>query len=197
MPCCRDRCPYPEGVHGMNWVRRAILRITATAVSCAAMLAPSAALAAGPAARTGSSTPATHAGAVTLYVANNTADTVTPISAATNTPGKPIPVRANPTAIAITPNGKTAYVLSGAGFGPGYVTPVNTATNKAGTPIKVNGAPVAIAITPDGKTAYVAVAGLNEVVPIVTATNTTLPPIRVGPLPGAIAITPDGTTAYA
>ena len=47
-------------------------------------------------------------------------------------------------AIAITPNGKTAYVLS---IG-GTVTPIRTATNTASTPIKVGRDPDAIAITP-------------------------------------------------
>ena len=54
--------------------------------------------------------------------------------------------------IAITPDGKTAYV--GSSFGT--VTPINTATNKPGKPIKVAATPsLAIAITPSpapGKT---------------------------------------------
>ena len=39
--------------------------------------------------------------------------TVTPITAAVNKPGKPIQVGDAPDAIAITPDGKTAYVASG------------------------------------------------------------------------------------
>ena len=48
------------------------------------------------------------------------------------------------TAIAITPDGKTAYVVS---YASGKVTPISTATNKAGKPIKVKN-PYLIAITP-------------------------------------------------
>ena len=44
----------------------------------------------------------------------------------------------------ITPDGKTAYVLTGSS-----VTPINTATNTPGKPIHVAGAPAQlIAITP-------------------------------------------------
>jgi hyaluronoglucosaminidase len=67
------------------------------------------------------------------------------ISTATNTPGKPIKVGAGPWAIAITPDGKTAYVVS---YYPATATPISTATNTAGKPIKVDRGPVTIAIAP-------------------------------------------------
>jgi YVTN family beta-propeller protein len=70
---------------------------------------------------------------------------VTPISTATGTAGKPIKVGLFPDAIAITPDGKTAYVASS---GPGTVTPIRTATGTAGKAIKVGSYPSAIAITP-------------------------------------------------
>jgi DNA-binding beta-propeller fold protein YncE len=47
--------------------------------------------------------------------------------------------------IAITPDGKTAYVLA---LFPGTVTPIATATDTPGKPINVGGIPGAIAITP-------------------------------------------------
>jgi YVTN family beta-propeller protein len=50
-----------------------------------------------------------------------------------------------PWAIAITPNGKTVYVVNN---GSGTVTPIGTATNTAGKAIIVGLAPVSIAITP-------------------------------------------------
>ena len=93
--------------------------------------------------------------------------------------------------IAITPDGKTAYV---ANDGSGTVTPIATATNTAGPPITVGSDPYAIAITPDGKTAYVANYGSDTVTPIATATNTAGPPITVGSDPDAIAITPATVT---
>ena len=124
---------------------------------------------------------------------------VTPINTATNTPGPPITAGYGAFAIAITPNGKTAYVASGVGLGVhpvGTVTPINTATNTPDPPIKVDGEPLLIAITPNGKTAYVVNGGLDTVTPINTATNTPGRPIKVGRNPDAIAITPNGKTAY-
>ena len=51
----------------------------------------------------------------------------------------------DPWAIAITPDGQTAYV---AVRESGTVVLIATATNTPGEPIKVGGAPYAIAITP-------------------------------------------------
>jgi YVTN family beta-propeller protein len=50
--------------------------------------------------------------APTAYVPNVGSDTVTPISTATNKPGKPIKVGAEPGLLAITPDGKIAYVVN-------------------------------------------------------------------------------------
>ena len=72
---------------------------------------------------------------------------------ATNTAGTPFAVGTGPDAIAITPDGQTAYVANG---NDNDVVPVNTTNDSVGTPIPVGGSPVAIAITPDGETAYVA-----------------------------------------
>jgi YVTN family beta-propeller protein len=71
--------------------------------------------------------------------------TVTPISTATNKAGKAITVGKYPGAIAVTPDGRTAYVVNN---GPGTVTPISTATGKAGKAITVGKNPDAIAITP-------------------------------------------------
>src|SRR4029077_19326730 len=92
----------------------------------------------------------------TAYVTNYESNTVTPITTATNTAGKPIKVGSRPSGIAITPDGKTAYVVDGVDHpGWGTVTPITTATNTAGKLIRVGGSPQTIAMTPDGKTAYV------------------------------------------
>jgi YVTN family beta-propeller protein len=47
--------------------------------------------------------------------------------------------------IAITPDGKTAYVTN---YASGTVTPIRTATNTALRAVKVGTHPVAIALTP-------------------------------------------------
>ena len=98
-----------------------------------------------------------------------------------------------PDAIAITPNGKTAYIVNG---GSDTLTPIQTATNKALKPIKVGRGPDGIAITPNGQTAYVANSVSDTVTPIRTATNKAGKAIKVGSDPGPIAITPNGETAY-
>jgi YVTN family beta-propeller protein len=71
--------------------------------------------------------------------------TVTPISTATNRAGKPIKVGLSPGGIAITPDGKTAYVANRIS---GTITPIATATGTPGTPINVGRVPGAMAITP-------------------------------------------------
>ena len=135
----------------------------------------------------------------TVYVSNGRGGTVTPIDTATNTPGPPIPIGRGPGLIAITPDGKTAYVTSDESI----VVPIDTATGTPGAPIRVgvnrpglHDQPDGIAITPDGKTVYVANIGSGTVTPIDTATNTPGEPVEVGVRPRAIVITPDGKTAY-
>ena len=95
-----------------------------------------------------------------------------------------------PGAIAITPDGKTAYV---ANYYSGTVTPITTATNRAGKPIRIAEGPgtIAIAITRDGKTAYVVSSTEGTVTPVATATNTPGKPIEVGRGPFALVIGPD------
>ena len=126
-----------------------------------------------------------------LGVGSGSGHTATPISTATNRPGRPIHTGTRYDQVVFTPNGKIAYDLAL----PRAVTPISTATGRAGTPIKILGAE-GMVITPDSKMAYV-IAG--NVVPISTATNTAGTPIRVSgyPGPGNIVIAPDGRTAYA
>jgi DNA-binding beta-propeller fold protein YncE len=128
--------------------------------------------------------------------------TVTPIATATGTPGKPINIGGigrftAETAIAITPDGKTAYIADG---NHRTVIPVATATNTPGKPINIGGTAVAIAITPDGKTAYIATAAyiagscagcpVGSVIPVATANGTPGKPINIGRIPKGIVIAP-------
>jgi len=134
-----------------------------------------------------------------VYVSNGHGDTVTPIAAATGTPGPPIPVGPAPGEIVVTPDGKTAYITTD----DPVVVPIATATGTPGPPIRVgvnrsglSDKPVAIAVTPDGNTAYAANIGSGTVTPIATATNTPGEPFEVGVRPRAVVITPDGRTTY-
>jgi DNA-binding beta-propeller fold protein YncE len=69
---------------------------------------------------------------------------VTPISTATNTPGKPIRVGGSPYGAAITPDGKALYAAST----PGVVIPISTATNTPGKLIKTGNTPWSIVCAP-------------------------------------------------
>ncbi len=133
--------------------------------------------------------------------------TVYPVNLTTGAVGAGIGVGLvadDPTAIAITPDGTTAFVANSGdnvpvSHAPGAidtVTPINLLTGTAGKPITVGNNPDAIAITPDGTMAYVANSGGSTVTPINVSTEEPGTPITVGSGPSAIAITPDGSTAY-
>ena len=68
---------------------------------------------------------------------------MTPITTATNRPGTPIRVGRWPLGIAVTPDGKTAYVANN---NSGTVTPITTATNTPGKPIQVGNGPFGLVI---------------------------------------------------
>src|SRR5207244_6575837 len=89
-----------------------------------------------------------------------------------------------PQGIAITPDGKTAYVANEVSS---TVTPIAVATNTPGPAISVDTAPIGIAITSDSKTAYVANFVSNSITPIAVATNTPGTPIAGGSSPAAVA----------
>ena len=187
-----EAVPGPDRTRGLRPGKRVTgIAAAGAAVAAGAIIAAVIALRPAPA---GTPTgPA--AGPETAYVVSFGAGTVTPIDVATGRAGTPIQPGNDPWAIAITPDGKTAYL---AGY-TNTVTPVNLATGSVGTPIQIGGTPGpnAIAITPDGKTAYVAGYG-GTVTPINLATGRPGPAIQVNVGTGqkAIAITPDGTTAY-
>ena len=103
-----------------------------------------------------------------------------------------IKVGSDPWGIAITPDGKTAYVANDVSSGA-TVTVIDIQTNQVlGSPIAVVNDPVGIAITPDGKTAYVANNGAESVSVINTQTNQVVgTPITVGVDPFMVAIPPN------
>jgi DNA-binding beta-propeller fold protein YncE len=145
--------------------------------------------------------------AKTAYVASGatnsgpeptSAQTVTPIDLTTNTAEKPITLTDPGDAIAIAPDGKTAYIING--FPARTVTRINLATNTAEKPIDLSAEPEEIAMAPDGNTAYLAVAASTlqyDFIPFDLATNKLGKPVKLGSeQPQAIAIASDGKTAY-
>jgi YVTN family beta-propeller protein len=129
----------------------------------------------------------------TAYVAR-IGGRVSTFNTATNRQGVAILAASTTEAVALAPDGKTAYVTDSLGL-----TPINTATNVAERPIAVPNA-YAVAITPDGETAYVTDFGgptvSTTVTPVNLMTGKREAPITVGSQPLAVAIAPDGKTAY-
>jgi len=103
-------------------------------------------------------------------------------------------------ALAISPNGKTAYL---AVEWAREVVPVNLTNEAIGKAIKVGNNPVSLAVTPNGARVYV-LGFVNlqaaSVVAIDTTTDRAAKPVSVGPLEsageGGIAITPNGDTVW-
>jgi YVTN family beta-propeller protein len=124
---------------------------------------------------------------------------VAPVNLATETTGEENEVDF-PEAIAISPDGKTAYLVVEAFDGEeftGYVQPIDVATNALGTPIKVGDGADAIAISPDGSHAYVTNRNDESVSVIDLATQAVTATIEeVAENATGIAVTPDGTRAY-
>jgi len=108
-------------------------------------------------------------------------------------------------AIAITPDGKRAYVpyvfFNGTNFPPENVGVIDTATNTLAQPITIEPSSfeatlTGITVTPDGKYVYVSNQGGNGVAVIETASNTVAQTIVVGTGPSGIVVTPDGKHVY-
>lgn len=159
-------------------------------------------------------------GAKTLYVVAVGSDQVgspgrvIPIATATDRPGTPIEVGTSPLAIAITPNGKMAYVLNGidAATTPATtsatVTPIDLTTGTARRPIKVGTLPLSMTMSPNGKFLYVVDSRQNNpgepsaITPVDTTTDTPAPaiPLAKDSVPFAVSgltFTSNSATAYA
>lgn len=105
--------------------------------------------------------------------------------------GQPIKTGEGPNSIAITPNGRRAYV---ANFLGDSVTVIETGTRTPIKTIPLTAGAESIAISPDGKTAYVTVAGTERVFTINTESNSV-----TGSFVGGgevLAVSPSGEIAF-
>jgi DNA-binding beta-propeller fold protein YncE len=108
-------------------------------------------------------------------------------------------------AVAITPDGRTAYVSGSSSQAPGAaeVTPIPVTTNVEHAPLPVGqDSANDMAIAPDGKVIYI-ICGNDTVVPLNLLTNTVGTPIGVGPDAGGdydgfplLAFTTDSRTLF-
>jgi YVTN family beta-propeller protein len=128
------------------------------------------------------------------YVSSGTWNgTITAIRTSTGQALSPIRVGHNPQAMAITPDGRTAYVMNA---GSGTVTPIRVATCRALRPIKVGLLTDALDMAPDGKVIYAVDPLSVSIASIHVATNKVGRRIRIGYPISAIAFTPDSRIAY-
>lgn len=116
-----------------------------------------------------------------------------PKSSSYNTVLKTIPAGCFPGSVAMTPNGRFAWVDNGRSED---VLVIDTSTYAVVHDIVLGAAVNGLAVTPNGKFAYVVVGGSNSVAVISTATDKVVTRVPVGNGALDIAITPDGLFAY-
>ena len=129
------------------------------------------------------------------YVANGQDNTVSVISTTSDTVVQTIPVANSPFGVAITPNGKFAYVSSQSGA----LTVIDTATNSVAQTFWIGGAPFGLAFSPDGTKLYVTNPGYARVTVVDPNTGNVVGMIdlsRYPYYPLEISISPDGSRAY-
>ena len=112
--------------------------------------------------------------------------------------GDPIPVGATPGYVAITPDGRFAYIANRAAK---VVTVLDTTINKVTATIPIDaGPPQFIAFSPDGSRAYVSLYNDDKTINLVDVINTrttkALTEIPVEKKPYALAVTPDGKSVW-
>jgi YVTN family beta-propeller protein len=107
--------------------------------------------------------------------------------------GTPVAVGKKPVSVAITPDGRHAYVTNEAGKS---VSVIETGLRRIVATVELGKEPFGIAITPDGKYAYVTDFADEEVSVISTQTNAVVKSIPVGDGPTGVAISPTGRFAY-
>ena len=182
-------------------IKHGIGLIPGVALALAAVTVPGPASMASPAQGVAAAASAPVAWVVNQSLHSAKKGSVTPIDTATNTLITNIPVSRDAIAVALAPDGKTAYVALNADNhlgAHGYVVPVNTTTYRKGKPVKAGFTPGTLLITPNGKTLYAADWLIGQVTPIDTATHTAGRPIKTGADPFAVtmASTPNSKTVY-
>ena len=108
--------------------------------------------------------------------------TLTPIDTATLQPGPAVALPVNPTGIAVTASGTTAYIVGGAG-----VVPLTVSGLAVGTAIRLPDVAEAIALNAAGTTAWVALQG-GDLIPVALPSGVVGRPIHLGGRPSAVVI---------
>ena len=123
-----------------------------------------------------------------VYVANETGNSVSVIDAATNAVTATIPVGASPGGVAVSPSG-TVYVANSTG---NSVSVIDAATNTVTATIAVGASPDGVAVSPSGDV-YVADQSGNSVSVIDGATGTVVSTVLVVGAPSSVAASASGS----
>jgi serine/threonine-protein kinase len=115
------------------------------------------------------------------------------IDTSTNTVAAKIPVGELPIEVALSPDGRRAYVTN---YGSSSVSVIDTGSNTVSATIPVGVAPGTVAVSPDGQRAYVGQGVPGSVSVINLASNTVAATIPVGGEGVGVAVSPDGRRAY-
>jgi YVTN family beta-propeller protein len=129
----------------------------------------------------------------TVYVTNNSDNTVSVINETTNTVTRTIPVGSDPYGVAVDPSAGTVYVTNA---GDDTVSVINEATSTVTRTIPVGNTAQAVAVDPAARTVYVANTGDNTVSVIDEATSTVTRTIPVGSGPVGVAVDPATRTVF-
>ncbi len=151
-----------------------------------------------------------------VYVADEGANTVSVIDAASFKKVGSIPVGQGPHNVQVSPDGKWVWVTNngepakaaeaaeampaekmpksghGAMAGAGAVWVIDTATDAVTTKIAVGMMPAHVVVAPDGRMAYVANGGENSVSVLDTAAQRVVQTVPVGAMPHGMRISPNG-----
>ena len=167
----------------------------------------------------------TFAATAKVYVADEGADTVSVIDAASFKKVGSIPVGQGPHNVQVSPDGKWVWVtnngepgpltatmaetmpagqmpksehgaMAGAGAQTGAVWAINTATDTVIAKVPVGKHPAHVVVAGDGRTAYVTNGGDNTVSVVDTAAHRVIGVIAVGASPHGLRIRPDGKQAW-
>ena len=152
-----------------------------------------------------------------VYVANEGADTVSVLDAASFKTLANVRVGKMPHNVQVSPDGKLVWVTNngepvqaadasahkGMAQGahdamaqPGAVWVIDTRTDAVIAKVPVGMHPAHVVVSPDGRLAYVTNGGDNTVSVIDTAAQRLLATISVGPFPHGLRISPDGKEVY-
>jgi 6-phosphogluconolactonase len=146
---------------------------------------------------------------VRAYTISQTNGSINPIG----TNGTPVATGVQPTAMTITPDGKTMFIVNAGGTVTAYTIRTDGTLAVSGTGVKAGQVPVALAVDPTGKFLFVANQGTSSdvtsgTISVFSVSGTTLTPVTGSPFPAesssgvngagpsALAVSPIGNYLY-